>query len=319
MDDCTRILIDADTGIDDALAILYALRSPGTRIEGITTVFGNTGAAQAAENTLRVLELAEPGCAIPVVLGAERPLARPLHPHSAHVHGENGLGGVELPPTPREPLADRSAAQFIVDRVNERPGELTLVTLASLTNLALALELDPGLPGKVKSVVSMAGTVLAPGNVTPVAEANVYKDPEAADRVLRSGLPVKLVGLDVTMGVRLSRRHFAWLAERAKPEEARLVRFMREAAEAYFDFYGRSNFFLDEAPMHDLLAMQAALAPELFGFRRMKLRVECAGGLTTGMVVADRRAFPREGHEAEVCLDAQADRAIGRFLSLFTR
>lgn len=318
MGGCRRLLIDADTGIDDALAILYAMRSPKVGIEGITTMFGNTSAEQAAENTLRLLELAEPGCAIPVVPGADRPLVRPLHTHSSHVHGENGLGGVELPPASRGPLSER-AAEFIVRKVNENPGELTLVTLASLTNLAHALELDPELPRKVRSVVSMAGTIHAPGNVTPVAEANVYKDPEAADRVLTSGLPVTLVGLDVTMPVRLSRRHLQGLAERAKPEEARVVRFMQEAAEAYWEFYGRSNYFLEEAPMHDLLAMQAALHPELFQFRRMLVRVECSGALTTGMVVADFRAIPREGCAVNVCTDVQADRAIGRFLAAFSR
>ncbi|MEO3945895.1 nucleoside hydrolase [Gorillibacterium sp. CAU 1737] len=313
-----RLLIDADTGIDDALAILYALRMPGVQVEGITTVFGNTSAEQAAENTLRLLEFADPGCSIPVLLGADRPLLRPLHPHSSHVHGENGLGGVELPRAPRS-AGQEPAPDFLVRKVNESPGELTLVTLASFTNLALALELDPELPRKVKGVVSMAGTIDAPGNVTPVAEANVYKDPEAADRVLTSGLPITLVGLDVTMPVRLSKGHLRSLADRAKPEEAALVRFMAEASEAYWAFYGHSNFFVEEAPMHDLLAMQAALCPELFTFQHMPLRVECGGALTTGMVVADRRAIPREGTGVNVCVGVHAERAIGQFLSVFAQ
>lgn len=311
-----RMIIDADTGIDDALAILFALRSPHIQLEAITTCFGNIGTEQAADNTLRLLELAAPERAIPVALGARKPLVRPQREYAVHVHGHNGLGGVELPASRQGPV-EEPGPELLCRLARENPGRLTLVTMGRLTNLALALELDPQLPAKLKQVVVMGGTVFAPGNVTPVAEANLWGDPEAADRVFTAGFPLTMVGLDVTLRTRITRGHLELLLQKAPEEAQAVVRFMKESLEHYFDFYRRSNFFMDSAPLHDPLAVIAAVHPELLDYRRMPVRVDCESSLCAGMVVADLRAIPRVGSEITVAVDVREERAVGRFLSVF--
>lgn len=312
----TRIIIDCDTGIDDALAILYALRAPDVVVEGITTVFGNIGVEQAAENTLRLLALAQPDTEIPVALGASKALVRELSGFSTHVHGENGIGDVQLPPSSQCPVSE-TAAEFIVRLADENPGEIVLVTLGRLTNLSLALDLDPGLKGKLKKVVVMGGTIFKPGNVTPVAEANLWGDPEAADRVFISGLPVLMVGLDVTLKTLITKEHMKLLKRYGQEENQAIIEFMDQSLEYYFKFYRDANYVINGAPLHDPLALMAALQPDLLTCRQMKVRVEHQGEFTSGMVVADLRAQPKIGEFIEVAVDVDAQRAVGVFLSAF--
>ncbi|WP_042196723.1 nucleoside hydrolase [Paenibacillus camerounensis] len=312
----TRMIIDCDTGIDDALAILYALHTPGVIIEGITIGFGNTRVEQAAENTLRLLDLAKPDYEIPVAIGASKALARELGGFSPHVHGENGIGGVQLPPSSRQPVKE-TAAEFIVRLANEHPGEIVLVTLGRLTNLAMALELDPGLTGKLKKVAVMGGTIYKPGNVTPVAEANLWGDPLAADRVFTSGLPVLMVGLDVTLETLITAEHMELLKRCGKEENRAVIDFMDRSLQHYFNFYREANYIINAAPLHDPLALMAALQPDLLTCRKMKVRVEHQGEHTCGMVVADLRAQPKVGEFIEVAVGVDARRAVGGFLSAF--
>ncbi|MEK5494285.1 nucleoside hydrolase [Paenibacillus sp. FSL R7-0297] len=312
----TRMVIDCDTGIDDALAILYALRTPEVVVEGITTVFGNIDVKQAADNTLRLLTLADPGYDIPVALGASKALVRELTGFSTHVHGENGIGGVELPPSGQVPVQE-TAAEFIARMADENPGEIVLVTLGRLTNLSLALDLDPLLTSKLKKVVVMGGTVFKPGNVTPVAEANLWGDPEAADRVFTSGLPVLMIGLDVTLQTRITSEHLELLKRHGREENKSIIDFMEESLEYYFKFYREANYLINSAPLHDPLALMAAVQPDLVTTRRMKVRVEHQGEFTSGMVVADLRPQPKVGHFIEVAVDVEAERAVGVFLSAF--
>lgn len=312
-----RIILDVDTGIDDALAILYALFCPQVQLEGITVGYGNTRVTQALENTLRLLDYAAAGRSVPVFRGAAKPLVRAGVEHANFVHGNNGIGNVQLPQTERQPEAE-SAAAFIARLARENPGEITLVTTGRLTNLAQAIELDPGLPGKLKQVVVMGGTVHAPGNITPVAEANLWGDPEAAELVFASGAAVTLVGLDVTLKTRLTRQHLETLARIAPQENGHVVKFMQDVMEQYYHFYHKVNHWVDAAPLHDPLAMMVAVNPGLVTRRRMKVRVECESSLCTGMVVADLRPIPQSGYEIDVCLEVEADRAIGQFLSVFS-
>ncbi|OKP89033.1 nucleoside hydrolase [Paenibacillus sp. P32E] len=312
----TRMIIDCDTGIDDALAILYALRTPGVVVEGITTVFGNIDVAQAADNTLRLLALANPGYEVPVAIGASRALVRELTGFSTHVHGDNGIGGVQLPSSTQRPV-NETAAEFIVRLANEHPGEIVLVTLGRLTNLSLALDLDPELTGKLKKVAVMGGTIFKPGNVTPVAEANIWGDPEAADRVFTSGLPVLMVGLDVTLKTRITSEHLELLKQFGREDCRDIIQFMDESLAFYFKFYREANYLINSAPLHDPLALMAALRPDLLTCRQMKVRVEHQGEHTAGMVVADLRAQPKVGEFIEVAVDVDAERAVGIFLSAF--
>ncbi|MBB3110792.1 purine nucleosidase [Paenibacillus phyllosphaerae] len=312
----SRIIIDADTGIDDALAILYALRAPNVHIEGITTVFGNTNVQQAADNTLRLLALANPGYEIPVAIGASKALVREPGTFAAHVHGENGIGEVQLAPSAQQVISE-PAPEFIVRLANENPGEIILVTLGRLTNLALALQIDPALTGKLKNVVCMGGTIFEPGNISPVAEANIWGDPEAADQVFTSGIPITMVGLDVTLKTRITEEHLSYLKRFGREENQPLIAFMEESLLFYFNFYRSVNFYLGSAPLHDPLALMVALQPDLVTTRRMKVRVEHQSPLTQGMVVADLRPQPAVGTEIEVAVDVDPERAIGAFLSVF--
>jgi inosine-uridine nucleoside N-ribohydrolase len=192
------ILLDTDPGIDDAMALLFALASPELELLGVTTVFGNARVEQTSRNALHILDVARRPD-VPVVAGAAQSLARPPIP-SRGFHGADGLGNLHLPP-PDRPLTGwpGAAPGFIVDTVLARPGQVTLIAVGPLTNLAHALQREPRLAGATRQVVLMGGAVFREGNITPVAESNIYHDPEAARLVLGAGWPVTLVGLDVTM------------------------------------------------------------------------------------------------------------------------
>ena len=193
-----HILIDADTGVDDSIAILYALRSSNFIVEGITTCYGNSNAFQSAENSIRLVALSKCGYDVPVVAGADQSIEGGSDSAPAYIHGDNGIGNVELPESGQKPL-DEEACDFTIRKADELDGELVVVTTGRMTNLALALQKDPSLPKKIKKVVSMGGTLLEPGNVSPYAEANIQGDAKAADMVFKAGFRLTLVGLDVTM------------------------------------------------------------------------------------------------------------------------
>ena len=311
-----QLLIDADTGIDDSIAILFALKRPDVRVMGITTGFGNTTARQAAENSLRLIQLAKPGYEVPVAVGATEPLNGDWKGPDPHIHGPNGIGGVELPPSPQRPLED-PAWEFLVRMARAYPGELTLVTLARMTNLAKALELEPNLPRLLRRVVSMGGTFHAPGNVSPVAEANFAGDPEAADRVFRAGFDLTMVGLDVTQKVRLTTDHVKILDQYVAPENRPIAEYLKQALPFYFRFNRLQNNCLDHCPVHDPLAMLAAVDPSVVTTRKMPARVEREGEFCRGMVVADLREHPFDAPGISICVDVDARRAVEELLTTF--
>ena len=198
-----RVIIDTDPGVDDAFALLLALRSPELKIEGITPVAGNVPLDFTLPNALRMLEIAGRSD-IPVAVGAKAPLMRRLVT-ATYAHGENGLGGAVFPEPKLKPIAD-PAPVLIRQIVRKYPGEVTLVTLGPLTNVATALNEDKDLAPMIKGITMMGGS-LSGGNVTPAAEFNVYVDPEAARIVFQSGIPVHMVGLDVTRRTELTEAH----------------------------------------------------------------------------------------------------------------
>lgn len=191
-----KIIIDADVGIDDAMAILFAIASPEIELLGITTIFGNATIENSTRNASYLIE--RTGLDIPVVQGAGFPLVIPPEPPADFVHGLNGLGDIDMPEQAKAPLADVTAAEFIIEQSKLYPYELTLVPVGRLTNIALALRLDPTLPSRIKRVVLMGGAFEVAGNVTPVAEANIIGDPHAADIVFQADWDVVAIGLDVT-------------------------------------------------------------------------------------------------------------------------
>ncbi len=191
-----RLIIDTDTASDDAVALIMALREPQASVEAITIVSGNVPLAQASRNARYVAELC--GVDVPIYEGADRPLIKP-RAHATHFHGADGLGDVGYPP-PQHPAAQGYAALEIIRRCRSAPGEIELVTLGPLSNIALALRLEPRLAGWVRHCTIMGGAAATLGNVTPAAEFNLWCDPEAARIVLHSGMPVTLVGWELSRG-----------------------------------------------------------------------------------------------------------------------
>lgn len=313
----TKLVIDADTGVDDSIALLYALRCPTAKVLGITTGFGNTSAENAALNSLRMVELANPGYSVPVAKGASCALNGEQGAFPAHIHGENGIANVVLP-APKTQVVEQNSAAFIAEIARRNPGEVTLVTLGRMTNLAQALVLEPGLPQLLRKVVAMGGALAAGGNVSPVAEANIAGDPEAADRVFKAGFSICMVGLDVTMQTRLPRKTLEQVAAYATSSPQReMVQYVQQATKPYMEYYRRQNYFIDEMPLHDPLAVLIALHPDLGQYQSWPARVELAGYYTRGMIVADRRVKPFDVPVVDFCVQVDTRRAVSQLMSVF--
>ena len=257
----TSVIIDTDPGTDDALALLMALNSQDLDVRGVTTVGGNARLAHTTRNALRILEHMG-RTDIPVSRGATRPL-KGKYVYAYHVHGAGGLN-VRLPAPRLQPIAER-APEFIIRLASELRGELVVIALGPLTNVANALKAEPWLVDWVRDVVVMGGAVEAPGNVTPYAEFNVYSDPQAAHVVLTSGLPITLVGLDVTTRTFMDRRGAPWFTGDSKS-----ANLANRILGNYFVDHPESDRF----HIHDPLAVAAAIQPRLLSFRNARVVVE---------------------------------------------
>lgn len=244
------VFLDCDTGIDDALTIAFLLAQPNIDLIGVGSVSGNVAAATGARNTLDLMALAG-RTDIPVAVGAHDFLSAPFHGGAPHVHGANGVGGVRLPESGISPV-DGTAAELLIRTAREHPG-LRLIAVGPLTNLALALELEPDLPELLPAITIMGGTALAPGNVSAVAEANIHNDVLAAERVFDAAWSVTMVGLDVTMRTVFELSDRAALA--AGPAVARALAGMLDT---YFAFY-EPVFGRPCCALHDPLAAAIAV------------------------------------------------------------
>src|SRR5262249_50108098 len=307
----THLILDVDTGIDDAMAILYALNRPGIGLEACTTTFGNTDVDTATGNTLRILELAGRGD-VPVARGAAHSLVRPYVKAADHVHGANGLGGIELPEPKAGPVAE-PASDLIIRMAREHPGEITLCPVGPITNVALALARAPETATLLKEIVVMGSTIYHPGIQgipTPLADANFWNDAEAAQIVLRSGAKVTLVGMDVTMKVLLTREMRAAIAS-GGPVGATMMKI----AEFYVKSYETMYPGIAGCGLHDPLAVAVAEDPSLVSKERMCVDIELAGTLTRGMTGADRRRTAAGRENAEVCLGVDGERFSQRFVA----
>ncbi|MCL4560835.1 MAG: nucleoside hydrolase [Chloroflexi bacterium] len=299
----TKILIDTDPGVDDTMAILLALRSPELEVVGLTSIFGNTSVEVTAQNALRLVEL-EGHDSLPVAKGASRPLARPLRQPGTHVHGEDGMGGTH-PPPPHGKLLPMPAAQFIVEMVRFHPGEITLVPLGPLTNIALAVLLEPGIVSLVKEVVLMGGSAYARGNATPAAEANICNDPHAASIVFRAGWPLTMVGLDVTTQTVMTPEYLDDLGKAGNPA-TELIHKITPHYQAYFDqFYGMKG----SIHTHDPSAVACVIDPSIFGTESMPVYVETEGRCA-GETVPDRRRQWLDEPPVKVCLGVDSTRLL---------
>jgi len=268
-----RVIIDTDPGVDDALALLLAMRSPELKIEAITAVAGNVPLDLTLPNALRMVEIAG-RTDIPVAAGARAPLVRRLVT-AAYAHGENGLGGAVFPEPKTKPVAE-PAAVLIRQIIRKFPGEVTLLTIGPLTNIATALNADPELAGMVRRLVMMGGS-LSGGNITPAAEFNIYVDPEAARIVFQSGIPVTMVGLDVTRKTSLTEDHVRQLQAGQNPVSQAAATIARNAIE-----HNRERGFAVGPNMHDSLAVAGFIDPSLLQMKDYYVDVEIMGELTAG-------------------------------------
>ncbi|WP_230673390.1 nucleoside hydrolase [Rathayibacter sp. Leaf248] len=283
------VFLDCDTGIDDSLALAYLLRSPRADLVGISTVSGNTDARQAAVNTLGLLALAG-RTGVPVAVGAHDFLEEPYAGGAPHVHGDNGIGGVELPDG-GSPV-DEDPADLLLRLAREHEGELRLIAVGPLTNIALALRRHPELPGLLHSVTVMGGAALVPGNISAVAEANIWHDPAAAAEVVAADWDLTLVPLDVTMKHLMSQEHRAILLDSGDP----LAEAIGEALDYYFDFYV-GHFGERTAAMHDPMA--AAIALDAIGIASaptVPVEVDATWGPGRGQTLPDLRGIYRDVH-----------------------
>lgn len=279
------IILDVDTGIDDALAIAYALNSPELEVIGLTTCFGNGPIQYTTRNTLVVLEkLAK---TVPVYAGADKPLKRGLKKFPTHVHGEDGLGNQFDQPPSREAESE-GAVDYIIRQVKERPNEITIIAVGPLTNLALAVKKEPEIATLVKEVVIMGGAVFTKGNVTPYSEANVITDPEAADCVFSSGLPVTIVGLDVTMKTLLPKAKLAdWDALNTETAD-----FFADMTRFYMQSYETFHPGIGGCALHDPLAVGITIDPSFVKKETWSIKVVLEGE-EIGRTVAHSEGEPK--------------------------
>ena len=295
-----KVIIDVDTGIDDAIGILLAEKSGEADILGITTVNGNTSLAQATVNTRKVTKLLGRDD-LKVIQGASRPLLREPF-FEVSVHGNDGIGGA-LKDMDVEVRDEGFAPDFIIEQAKLHPGEITVILLAPLTNMALALRKEPRLKEWLKELVIMGGAVDHPGNITPTAEYNIYIDPEAAKMVFHSGVPITLVGLDVTSQTLLTKKDVDAIAPGPAHD------FVAESTVHYMNHYLNRNG-IEACSMHDPLAVGVALDRSLVKTEKYFVDVETRSELCDGQTVCDFKNYYKREPNIDVCVEVDRERFI---------
>jgi purine nucleosidase len=296
-------LIDTDTASDDAVALVMALRHPNVQVEAITVVAGNVPVEQGVQNALYTVELCQRGT--PVYRGMQGPLLRPLET-AQHVHGQDGMGDLGLPLSGRTP-ASGHAVDAIRKTIRRFAHDITVVTLGPLTNLALALKLEPELAGLVNECIIMGGVGQGPGNMTPVAEFNIWVDPEAAQMVFASGLPITMVGWDISVA-----------SATFSPEDADALRAVGTPLAAFYVDIQRvlQEFAIKETnlagfDLPDPIAMAVALKPEVKELsKRLFVTIETQSQFCRGQVLVDHMGVTGEPPNVEVVLAASRERFL---------
>ncbi len=318
-----KVIFDTDPGVDDAMALYYALAHPAIELVGITTTFGNVSVQQAATNALYLTALA--GRSIPVTQGVSTPWVKPGEAPPDFIHGADGLGNLPSRHATTNQIDPRTSVEFIVDTARAHPGEITLVAVGPLGNLAAALLREPALPTMLREVIIMGGTVVEPGNVSPVAEANIWNDPHAADKVFSAGWKLTMVGLDVTHQVIVPA---ALVQKIADLHRHPATDTLAHAVNFYADFY--SGLYPDVAKVHgcyghDVLAFIFLTNPELFTLQSGAIRV-AVDGFAQGQTMMNRRTaidYPQAGWrgvpDTQVCMQVQSDAALQVFESTLSR
>jgi inosine-uridine nucleoside N-ribohydrolase len=300
----TRVIIDTDPGIDDVAAILMGLGSPELRVEALTTVFGNASVSHSTINALRLLEAAR-RTDIPVYQGVGKCYNFMEPTYAAMVHGTDGFGDVPWP-LPRISPQRRHAVLELVELVLGAPGEITVVALGRLTNLALAMSLEPQVATALRSIIVMGGAIKVPGNISPVASANLWGDPEAADVVYRSGAEIVQIGLDVCDQVEISavQQQRVWEADTSATQ---LLQTLTPCLQASYRRRGLLHH-PDSIRYNDVPAIAYAIDPSLFTCQDTYVRIETQGLLTRGQTVADLRSQDSAPPNVTVAFEVDAAR-----------
>ncbi|KAL2470084.1 putative uridine nucleosidase 2 [Abeliophyllum distichum] len=273
-----KIIIDTDPGIDDAMAIFLALKSPEVDVIGLTTIYGNVYTTLATRNALHLLEIAE-RIDIPVAEGSHVTITKGTKLRIADfVHGTDGLGNQNFPPPKGKPI-DLSAADFLIEQANLYPGKVTVVALGPLTNIALAIQSDPAFVKNIGQIVLLGGAFAVNGNVNPAAEANIFGDPEAADIVFTSGADVLAVGINVTHQVVLTDDDRDKLAE----SNGKFAQYLNKILDVYFSYH-RDAYSTKGVYLHDPTALLAAVNPSLITCTEGAVRVQTSG-ITKGLTL----------------------------------
>jgi len=301
-----KILIDTDPGIDDSLAILLALASPELSLEGLSIVHGNCSLEQAVINGLSVLELANAGH-IPVTAGCELPLVQPslLAPET---HGNTGLGYAKLP-KPRIKPRVQHGCDFLIEKILSNPGEITLVAIGPLTNVALAIRKEPRIVKALKELIIMGGAIRHEGNTTALAEFNTFVDPHAAHIVYHAGIPTTLVPLDVTYQCMLTRKD----VERLQVSNSPIPAFIRDTTKFYMEFHDAYQG-LEGCVINDPLALALTFAPELCDYQELPVDVDLSGGVSMGKTFADFFNYNKKPANLKVALGVRPRDFIELFL-----
>jgi purine nucleosidase len=306
-----RIIFDTDPGIDDACAILLALASPEISLEGLSVVHGNCSVDQATINGLSVLELAG-ASHIPVARGCELPLVQPslLAPET---HGNTGLGYAALPEPRTRPVVQHGI-DFLIHKIMASPGEITLVAIGPLTNVALAIRQEPRIVQAVREVIVMGGALRYEGNTTALAEFNTYVDPHAAHIVYHSGMPVTLVPLDVTYQCVLTKADVLKMRQVDSP----VTKFVEDATRFYMEFHDEFQS-IEGCVINDPLALALTYASELCTYREMPVDVDLSGGISMGKTVGDFYNYGRQPANMRVALGVQARDFIDLFVERISK
>ena len=300
-----RIIIDTDPGVDDAFTFLLALASPEIQLEALTTTQGNVTLEKATRNALSVLELGK-ASHIPVAAGSVLPLVNPLRA-SADVHGKSGIGNSNLP-EPSAKTVPQHAVDYLIERVLAEPGELSIFPIGPLTNIAMAIRKEPKFAKAVKELVIMGGAVTENGNVTPLAEFNIYVDPHAAHIVFHAGIPITLIPLDVTHKTLLRQEH----VDRLMKIDSPVTRFIKDAVEIYFQFSYERGF--TGCALHDPLTLATIIAPELLTLKEYYVDVDHSTGVAMGKTFADIFNVTKKPANMKVAIDVRGDDFIELFV-----
>ncbi len=301
-----HILFDTDPGIDDALAILLAIASPELQVDGISVINGNCSVDNGVTNALAVLELAKANH-IPVARGFELPLVQPslLAPET---HGNTGLGYAKLPAPKTKPVAQHSV-DFLIEKILSAPGEITLVCIGPLTNVAVAIRKEPRIIQAVKDVIIMGGAIRHQGNTTPVAEFNVYVDPHASHMVYHSEMPTTLVPLDVTYQCILTPDDVRRLQKIKSP----IPQFVADSTRFYMEFHDEFQK-IEGCVINDPLALALTFVPELCDYEEHYVDVDISGGVSMGNTYADFYKMTNKPANMKVALGVRARDFVELFL-----